>query len=68
MLTLLFGALAWSIGEMAVAAIVLAAVVAIVVIIVKAMGLAIPPWAVTVFWIVLLAIVGILAIRFVLSL
>ena len=56
-----------SLGQIAVYAIVIAAVVAIVWIAMRAMGVQPPGWAVQVFWVVVIAIVCILAIRLVLS-
>ena len=58
---------AWSVGQIAVTVIVVAAIIAVVFVITKAMGVPIPPWVVTVFWICLAAFVAIFAIRFLLS-
>ena len=60
---------AWGFGDILVAVIVFFAVVAIAyLIITKGFGMTIPAWLVQVFWIVIAAVVGILAIRIVLSL
>lgn len=66
----LFAAVAvgWTVGEIAVALIVVLAIVAVVVVITRGMGVAIPGWLIQVFWIVVAAAVGILAVRFLLSL
>ena len=42
--------------------------IAIVIVVLRQMGVAIPPWVVTIFWIVLVAVVGIFAIRLLMSL
>lgn len=52
------------IAGLAVTVIIIAAVVAIVFVACKAMGVSIPGWVVHVFWIVVIAIVCILAIKF----
>lgn len=57
-----------SLGELLIAVIVIAAVVAIAYVVLKNMGWNPPGWAVHIFWIVVLAFVGILAIRIVLNL
>lgn len=48
--------------------IIVAAVCAVVYVILKAMGIAIPPWVLQVFAIILAAAVGIIAIKLLLSL
>lgn len=55
------------IGELAIWIIILAAVVAIVFIATKAMGVSIPSWVIQVFWIVVIAVVCIAAIKLVIS-
>ncbi len=59
---------AWSLAELLVAVIVIAALCAIVYVAVRAMGVEFPAWAVQILWIVVIAAVAILAIRLVLSL
>lgn len=49
-------------------AVIIAALIAIAVIAIRAMGLQIPQWAVNIFWVVVIALVAILAIRVILSL
>jgi hypothetical protein len=63
-------ALAWpgGIAGMAIWVIIVAAVIAIVYIATRAMGVAIPPWVVQVFWVLVIAVVCIFAIRFLLTL
>ncbi len=58
----------YSIGQMAVAIIIIAAVCAIVFVIVKAMGVTIPAFVLQCAWILVLAVVGIFCIRLLLSL
>jgi hypothetical protein len=64
----LFGAAqfgSWSITEMAVAIVVIAAIVALVYIALKQFGVAIPQWVIACFWVVVVALVVIACIRFV---
>lgn len=55
----------WSISELAIAIVIIAAIVGLVYVALRQFGVAIPAWVVQVFWIVAVAIVVILAIRFV---
>ena len=57
-----------SIGEMAILVVIIAAVVALVAIALRKFGVAIPDWVVQVFWVLVVAVVIIFAIRFVMSL
>lgn len=57
----------WSIGEIAIAIIFLAAVVAIVYVALVKFGVVIPAWVIQVFWIVAVAGVCIFAIRLLLG-
>jgi hypothetical protein len=56
-----------SIATWVMLAIIIGAVIAIGYVILRQMGIAVPPWAVTVFWIFVAAIVGILAIKLLLQ-
>lgn len=56
-----------SLVSLAIAVILIGAVAAIVVVAIRAMGLQIPAWVITMFWIVLVAFVAIFAIRFLAS-
>ncbi len=56
------------VGQIAIAVIVVAAIVAVVFIIIRKMGVAIPDWVIQIFWILVLAVVGVLAIKFLLGL
>ncbi len=58
----------WTLGEIAVAIIVVIAVVAIVVIFVRSSGIPIPNWVWQILGVVLCAIVAVVAIRIVLNL
>ena len=58
---------AWSFGEWGIAIIIVAAVVAVVVVALRQFEITIPPWAVKVFWIFVVAAVCIAAIRLLLS-
>jgi hypothetical protein len=57
----------WSIGEIAIAIVIIAAVVALVYVALNQFGVAIPPWVVRVFWIVVVCFVVIFAIRLVMT-
>lgn len=57
-----------SIGHLLIYAVVIAAAVALVVIAFRQFGVQIPPWVVQVFWVLVVAVVVVFAIRFVLSL
>lgn len=59
---------AMSFGEILVLIIVVAACIGILYVALRAFGVGIPPWVVQIFWIVVVAFVAILAIRFVLTL
>lgn len=59
--------LAGDISQLVISIIVIAAVIGIGLIVVRQSGIAIPPWIVQIFWIVLLACVAIYAIRFLLG-
>lgn len=56
------------IAGLAIYIVLIAAVLAIVVIACRAMGVAIPPWAIQVCWIIVIAAVCIWAIKFLMSL
>ncbi len=58
----------WSIADILVMIIVIAACVGIMYVALKVFGVGIPEWAVHIFWIVVVAFVAIVAIRFILSL
>jgi hypothetical protein len=58
----------WTVGEILVAVVIIAACVGVVYVALQEFGVAIPPWVVRIFWICLCAVVAVLAIRFLLSL
>jgi hypothetical protein len=58
----------WGIVQIVIAIIVIAAVVGIMYVCLQQFGIQIPPFVVKIFWIVVAAVVGILAIRFLLTL
>lgn len=62
------GMATWSLGEILIAVVILAACIGIVLVAIRAFGVQIPEWAVKIFWIVVVAVVAIFAIRLVLSL
>lgn len=62
------GIYAWSLQDMLIAIVIIAAAVALVYVALRQFGVGIPPWVVQVFWIVVVAIVVIFAIRLVFSL
>ncbi len=53
----------WSITEIIVTVIIIAAVIGVMYIALNQFGIKIPPWAVQIFWIVVVAFVAIFAIR-----
>ncbi len=55
------------IGEFVIWAIIVAGIVAIGVIIMKALGYSPPPWATQIFWVVIMIFVAIFAIRLIMS-
>jgi hypothetical protein len=57
-----------SIVQLALYAVLAIGVIAIVVIVVRNSGVAIPPWVYQIFWVVVLIIVAVLAIKFIASL
>ena len=67
-LSLLALAFPGGIAGMAIWVIIVAAVIAIVYIACRQMGVAIPAWAVQVFWVLVVAVVCIFAIKFLLTL
>lgn len=58
----------WSIGSIAIAVVVFAAVCALVFVALRQFGIQIPEWAKNVLWICVVAVVVILAIKFIVSL
>lgn len=58
----------WSIGEIAIAIVAIAAIVALVCVALNKFGIQIPDWVKQVLWIVVVAVVVILAIRFIMNL
>lgn len=64
----IFGPMAtWSVGELAILIVVVAAVVALVYVALQQFGVAIPAWVQSVFWILVVAFVVIAAIRLVMG-
>jgi hypothetical protein len=57
----------WSLGQILIAIVVVAACVALVYVALRQFGIAIPEWVKQIFWIVVVAFVVIVAIKFVLS-
>lgn len=55
----------YSVSQLAVAAVVILGVLAIVYIASHAMGVIIPSWVVSIFWVLLVVFIAVLAIRFV---
>jgi len=58
----------YSIGEIAIAIVVIAAIVAIVIVALRYFEVSPPPWVVKIFWICVVAFVAIVAIKFLVSL
>lgn len=63
----LFRGGAWGIGEIAIAIVIIAAVVALVMIACRQFGVSPPPWLIQCLWVVLVAVVVIFCIRLVMS-
>ena len=57
----------WGIGDLAIAVVVIAAIIALVFVALRRFNVAIPAWVVECFWIVVVAFVIIFAIRLVLT-
>jgi hypothetical protein len=57
----------YSLGQLAIFVVIIAAVVALVYVALRQFGITIPPWVVQVFWIIVVAFVVIAAIKLVLS-
>lgn len=55
----------WSFTEIAIAVVIIAAIVALVYVALRQFNVTIPQWVIHVFWIVVVAVVVILAIKFV---
>ncbi len=55
----------WSIAELAIAIVIIAAIVALVYVALQKFGVAIPDWVIQIFWIIVVAFVVVLAIRMV---
>ena len=64
---MILGLVGWTIATYAIWLIILFAVVAIVYIAARAMGIQIPDWVMKVFWVVVIAAVCIMAIKILLS-
>lgn len=58
----------WGLGQFLLAVVVVAAVLAVVVIALKQFGVTFPPWVVQIFWVCVVAVVAVIAIRFILIL
>ncbi len=54
----------WSISDIAIAIIIIGAIIAVVYVGLRKMGTPIPDWVIQIFWILVVAVVCILAIRF----
>lgn len=59
--------LGYSVVNVAIAIVIIAAIVALVYVALRQFGVGIPPWVATIFWIVVVAFVVILAIKLVAS-
>jgi hypothetical protein len=55
----------WGLVDIIIAVVIIAAIIGIMYVALRQFGVAIPQWAVTIFWICIVAIVAIFAIRFV---
>ncbi len=64
MLAVIYGL---SIGEFAIWAVIICGIIGIAIVAMRAMGVAPPPWAIQIAWIVVIVLVAIFAIRLVMS-
>lgn len=58
----------WGFAEFIIAIIVLAAIIAVMYVALRQFGITIPGWVIQIFWILVVCVVAILAIRFLMSL
>lgn len=58
----------WTLGSLLIAVVIIAACVAIVIIATREFGVKIPPWVISILWVVLVCVVAVVAIRFLLTL
>lgn len=58
---------AWGLAQWAIAIIVLAGIIGIVMVVTKQMGVPIPPFIIKILWIILAVIIGVLAVKFLMS-
>jgi hypothetical protein len=58
----------WTWGNVLIAVVIVAACVAVVYIALRAYGITVPPWVAQIGWVLVVAVVAVLAIRFLLSL
>jgi hypothetical protein len=65
---MLFADVTWTIGNLAIAAIVIVAIIAVVLVLCRAFGVTIPQWVWAIIGICVAAFVGVLAVKFLLSL
>lgn len=68
MLTALAHYSTWTFVDIMVAIVIVAACIGIMYVALRVFGVTIPPWVIQIFWICVVAVVAILAIRFVASL
>lgn len=66
-LVLLAQVATWGIAQWAMALVILIGVVAIAIVAIRAMGVTIPPFIVTILWILLAVIIGVAAIKFLIT-
>ncbi len=57
----------WGIGDIACALLVIAGIVAVFLIASKQLGFTLPPWVIQILWVLAVVFVGILAIKFLMS-
>lgn len=58
----------YSLIQIAIFIIVIAGIIGIVLVVTKQMGVSIPPWIITILWIILAVIIGVVAVKFLASL
>jgi uncharacterized protein (DUF983 family) len=66
-MTLAQAGIAGQIGWMAIVGIVIAGIIGIALVVARATGIAIPNWVIQILWIIFAVVVGVLAIKLVLS-
>lgn len=60
-------AFGWNIGQMAIAALIVAGIIGVFLVVARQSGITIPPFVLTILWIVFAVVIGVVAIKFLMS-